>query len=186
MLKTTIRGKPGDVGSIPGSGTQRRHRRMHDEFTPPPTQRAFWPVADGTDRLPGRPLVSTPDRNPAWLWTARYQNKNVGAYDMAAVRITLGYPRFRLGYEIAATMMELAPSRAMFRMTDVAEFATAYRAKLDVVGFDMIVGRLRALHEDTGQPVVLLCFEKPGEWCHRFELSAWLAERGVVVVELCE
>jgi hypothetical protein len=124
-----------------------------------------------------------------WLWTARYQNRNIAHYELAAVRITLGHPRFRLGYALAATMMELTPSRAMFGMTDVAEFSTAYRAKMQTHGIEAIVARLQSLHETTGRPLVLCCFEdlrKPDEWCHRTTLGRILSEHGLPVMELAE
>jgi hypothetical protein len=133
--------------------------------------------------------TATPDTMPdVWLWTARYQNRNIAHYELAAVRITLGHPRFRLGYALAATMMELAPPREALDAPP-AELETACRAKMQTHGIETIVARLRSLHETTSRPLVLCCFEdlrKPGEWCHRTTLATVLAEHGLPVVELAE
>lgn len=125
------------------------------------------------------PNISSPDERPdVWLWTARYQNKAIARFNMAAVRITLGHPRFKLPYPIAATMRELAPDRAWFH-APAEVFREKYLEKLEDVGFERIIGKLRALHEDTGQPLVLLCFERVGEDCHRFQLATWLESQGL-------
>jgi len=46
---------------------------------------------------------------------------------------------------------------------------------LDVVDFNEIKGRL----EQLGGDVVLLCFERPGSFCHRHLIAKWLSENGL-------
>jgi hypothetical protein len=99
---------------------------------------------------------------------------------MVAVRITLGAPRFKLRYPIAASLRELAPDRSWFH-APAQEFRAAYLAKLEAAGYDAILSRLRELHDTAGRPVILLCYEdlrKPDLECHRTQLTRWLRSKG--------
>jgi uncharacterized protein (DUF488 family) len=50
---------------------------------------------------------------------------------------------------------------------------------------DAILGRLARISQENGElPLVLLCYEPAGEFCHRHVLAAWLRERGVEIREL--
>lgn len=95
------------------------------------------------------------------------------------VRITLGKPRFRLGYEYEEIRL-LAPPPRVFALRDEAEFKAAYRQHLDAVGME----RLRRVFErvggeHSGQRLVLLCFENvlAGESCHRRMFAQWWKEQ---------
>lgn len=69
--------------------------------------------------------------------TSRYQARSlVTESGLAPVRVTLGRPRFELGYELAGTLMRLAPAPMDFRAIrdgeiDSQEFEARYLAKLD-------------------------------------------------------
>ena len=124
------------------------------------------------------------------IWTSRYQNRDaIVASGFLPVGITLGPPRFRLGYGLAARLRELAPAGYMFEMEDEGEFRRLYRARLH----RLTVTRAAALLQEVsdahgGRPLVLLCFEdvtQPGEWCHRRIFAGWWAEKtGEEVPEL--
>jgi hypothetical protein len=106
------------------------------------------------------------------------------------IRTTVGAPRFALGYPIAGHWKTVTPDRAMLSadLTEAA-FRDAYQAKLDRVGFDAIMAEAEAFTAAHGDNrLVCLCFDdltKPGNWCHRSMLGAWLTDRGVPVIELC-
>ncbi len=128
---------------------------------------------------------------PLNLYTARYSNKNLAAHPGAKVRITIGYPRFKLAYPLAGTIHDLAPERSMFGRTE-AEFTVLYRARLEALGgvqyFDQL---LRATAQQAGaDALVLLCFEdlrKADLFCHRRVFAAWWEEQtGQPVEELDE
>jgi uncharacterized protein (DUF488 family) len=56
---------------------------------------------------------------------------------------------------------------------------------LEEVGLETIRGRLMRIGEEAGGlPLVLLCYEREDEFCHRHVLSAWLRERDVEIREL--
>ncbi|MER6011505.1 DUF488 family protein [Streptomyces bluensis] len=108
------------------------------------------------------------------LFTNRYQ-----AYQPpqgVPVRITLGAPRFKLGYSLTHSVRELAPRREYLSQPE-PEFKTAYRADLDQFGPERIAARLRQITQAEGDHrLVLLCFEDladPAQWCHRRIFAAW-------------
>ena len=73
----------------------------------------------------------------------------------------------------------LAPTRQMLKMGE-AEYRAAYQEILD---------RLdpRKVYQELGEDAVLLCWEKPGEFCHRRLVAEWLEEHlGVTIIELRE
>ncbi len=101
-------------------------------------------------------------------------------------RITVGYPRFRLRYQVDATIRELAPHGLMSKDISRPDFERLYRERLDGFGVDHILGLLEQARALTpSRQVAVLCFESVGQLCHRRTLAAWLAERaGLVVPEL--
>jgi hypothetical protein len=126
-----------------------------------------------------------------WIYTARYSNRTIAPSGLTPIRITLGAPRFRLPYRIAETDKRFAPSRELFHTHDRAIFEPAMREQLDRELGDRALDVLRGYDEAHGtNGLVLLCFEdlrKPGVWCHRQILAAWIEERfGMVVPELPE
>jgi Protein of unknown function, DUF488 len=122
-------------------------------------------------------------------FTSRYQSSAlIAARGAAPLRITLGPPRFRLGYELAGSIPRLAPRRAYFRLA-CEEFRAEYLDDLQGrLGPDGVLELLARANETTpGDGIVLLCFENvlEGAACHRSMLADWLqTERGLVIPEL--
>ena len=121
------------------------------------------------------------------IFTSRYANPELRSLKYTAVRISLGLPRWKLGYEIAGAIDELMPS-GIFGIEDYEEFLRRYCEKLDAIGVDKIRGKLRQF-EKLGKPVVLLCFEdiRKGDWnwCHRNMFALWWKyHTGEVISEL--
>jgi hypothetical protein len=125
------------------------------------------------------------------LFTARYTNKTLATHPAAKVRITVRHPRFRLSYQLAGKIPELAPTRDMFGKTE-AEFTVSYTALLvERGGVEHLTQRFASIAAETGSDdLVLLCFEDlrtPGLFCHRRVFASWwLESTGQVVVELPE
>jgi hypothetical protein len=123
------------------------------------------------------------------VFTSRYQNGAViiecGA---VPVRITRGFPRFRLAYQLGGSIPELAPTREEFGINHRREFTAAYHARLDGLGCDAVRELLKRVSDaNDGRDLVLLCFEdvRSGDWCHRLVLAEWLESRcGLDVSEL--
>ena len=121
------------------------------------------------------------------IFTSRYANPELNSCKYTAVRISLGLPKWKLGYEIAGAIDELMP-RGIFGIEDYDEFHRRYFEKLDAIGVDKIREKLRQF-EKLGKPVVLLCFEdiRKGawNWCHRNMFASWWEyNTGEIISEL--
>lgn len=119
--------------------------------------------------------------------TSRYHARDlILASGLAPVRVTVGAPKFPLGFDLAGASSMLAPHGAFGRDLDDQEFAAVYRQRLDRFGVDAIRSQLQTLAGDA-PGVVLLCFEDvhAGQSCHRRVFARWWEERtGEEVPEL--
>lgn len=124
------------------------------------------------------------------IWISRYSNKELLNGNYFPVGISIGRPRFKLGYTLREQCYSLAPKRYMLNM-DIENFKKAYYEKLEGIGTDQIIGIVNNLDErarSEGKELVLLCFEDVrvvGEWCHRTIFAQWWAEKtGGTIEEL--
>lgn len=124
------------------------------------------------------------------IWTSRYSNKELSNERHYPVGISIGQPRFRLGYELREQCYSLAPKGYMLNM-DIEAFKKAYYGKLEGIGKDRIISMVTKLDErarSEGKELVLLCFEDvrvESDWCHRTIFAEWWAENvGEIIKEL--
>ena len=121
------------------------------------------------------------------LYTSRYQNKELERGQYTAVRITRGSPRFKLGYTLAGSIMELAPSKELFYEKDGSLFREKFIGQLEEVGVGAVAAALEKFRA-MGKDVVLCCFEDvriPGQRCHRIVFADWWQKKtGESVAEL--
>ena len=119
------------------------------------------------------------------LYTSRWQNKELADLDATPVGISRGVPRWRTPFRYRMLRM-LAPSREIFGIEDPEEFEVAYTAQLDEIGSEKILQALERINAEHGsKPLVLLCWERPGEPCHRrLWASWWFEQTGQEVPEL--
>lgn len=123
------------------------------------------------------------------IWTSRYSNPELKSGAYTAVRISVGTPRWRLGYNLAGEITELMPW-GLREISDMEIFRAKYTARLEEVGVDRIATALRRF-ESFGKPVVLLCYEdirKGGDnWCHRTMFAEWwFKQTGEEISELVD
>ena len=124
------------------------------------------------------------------LATSRYAARDLILQSARVpVGITVGNPRWPLGYQLACNLRALAPTRSMLGLpTDI--FEQTYRARLDDLGVEAIRALLQTCCDDVGnERLLLLCFEnldgEPGKSCHRRMFATWWTEHtGAVVPEL--
>lgn len=122
------------------------------------------------------------------IWTSRYSNKELSNGNYYLVGISIGKPRFQLGYELSEQCYSLAPKGCMLNM-DIERFKQAYYEKLESIGIKKIVNMVTRLDErakSEGKELVLLCFEDvrvEGDWCHRTIFAEWWAENAGEVIE---
>ena len=119
------------------------------------------------------------------LFTSRWANRDLAHLDVTPVGISRGVPRWRLPYRYKKLPM-LAPSREAFRIEDPKEFERVYRTELEEIGAERITQALRVIsQEHGGKPLVCLCWERSGEFCHRRVWADWwLEQTGQRVPEL--
>lgn len=95
--------------------------------------------------------------------------------DKKAVAISQGIPKWFKGRSYKA----LAPSWNLVRVKDEDEYTRRYRQEaLDRLSPQKVL-------DDLGKDAVLLCWEKPGDFCHRRLVAEWLEKAiGITVPEL--
>jgi hypothetical protein len=120
--------------------------------------------------------------------TSRYANRAaILASGLRPIRISIGAPRWPVGYELAGSLPSLMPTRPMLKM-EIGPYREMYLARLEVHGVERIAAELEALQTPEAPGLVLLCFEdltKPGEWCHRrIFADYWEEKTGISIPEL--
>lgn len=95
-----------------------------------------------------------------------------------AVSISVGVPKWYTGRQnrIVAPPWALVDSYKR-GLTTKEDYARIYREQLDKLGEEKV---LCGFQEGD----ILLCWEKPNEFCHRHILAEWLKERGHIVTEI--
>jgi len=102
--------------------------------------------------------------------------------------IPVSIARFPPKWFAGAEIRDLAPSKKLLGQArsgriDQAEYTTRYFAEIrERYSPETLVRQLARDFDD--RDVVLLCFEKKGEFCHRRLVAAWLEDQlGIVVPE---
>lgn len=120
------------------------------------------------------------------MYVSRFSNPELKSGAYTAVRISLGIPKWPLGYEVAGAINDLMPY-GLFNKYSHGEFVVRYKERLDRFGVDRIWNDLKPF-EALGKPVVLLCYEDvrvEGQTCHRTTFAEWWREQtGEIVDEL--
>lgn len=123
------------------------------------------------------------------IYTSRFSNPELKTGKYTAVRISVGSPRWAVGYQINGAMSELMPKGIYGKYdNDKAAYEVEYRKRLDYFGVQHIREQLASFSR-LGNDVVLLCYEdiRKGEndWCHRTMFAKWWFEKtGEVIPEL--
>ena len=124
------------------------------------------------------------------IWISRYSNKELQNGKYYPVGISIGQPKFPLGYQLRNQCYSLAPKGYMLNM-DIERFKPAYYDKLEGIGKQRIIDMVYKMDRDAraeGKELVLLCYEDvrvPGDWCHRTVFAEWWAENtGEIIEEL--
>jgi hypothetical protein len=106
------------------------------------------------------------------MFTSYFANAKKLPPDLVPVSIARGSPRWFTGTK----ELRMAPSRAMLKMQ---------KPEYDA-GFAEILAKLdpEEIYQTLGENAVLLCWEKPGDACHRRLVAEWLeAALGIVIPE---
>ena len=115
------------------------------------------------------------------IWTSRYSNRELQSGKYYPVGISLGVPKWPVGYEIKEQCYSLAPKGYMLNL-EKEQYRAEYFKKLENIGNEKIVdivSRLDNRAQSEGKELVLLCYEDvrlPDDWCHRTMFAEWWAE----------
>lgn len=122
------------------------------------------------------------------IYVSRYSNKELQSGKYTAVRISVGTPRWNLGYHIDGEIKDLMPF-GLLGLKSKEEYERRYIERLRRVGADRIGKQLKEF-EALGKDVVLLCYEdvrNPESWCHRTMFAEWwLRQTGEKIEELTD
>lgn len=120
------------------------------------------------------------------VWTGYYaQMKKYVKADLVPVSIAYGTPVWYMG----ETCFELAPSRKLLvsykkGLVDQEEYTKQYLQFLKTVDWSLTIGKLFDISDKhQGKDLVLCCFEKPDDFCHRHLLAEYLTKHGMDVEE---
>jgi hypothetical protein len=106
------------------------------------------------------------------MWTSCFSKVKTLPADVEPVGISRGIPAWYKGRR----ELRLAPSREMLKMSD-ADYDRHFAPMLAALD-------PREVYDALGPNAVLLCWERPGQACHRRTVAAWFQEYlGVVVPE---
>lgn len=108
-------------------------------------------------------------------YTSRYSNPELRTKKYTAVRISLGTPKWDVGYDLNGELADLMPFGLLNKFEEYKDFEKAYFSRLDAKGVKRILNQLYHF-ENYGKDVVLLCYEdirKEDEWCHRRTFADW-------------
>lgn len=78
----------------------------------------------------------------------------------------------------------LAPTPYMVKEASREEYIRMYKAICQSVNIELLIRQLSDIGD--GKDVALLCYERPGQFCHRHMLAEYLTEHGIPVNEFKE
>ena len=101
-------------------------------------------------------------------------NFKIAGHLPQAVAISRGIPNGWQGRRYQA----LAPPRELIKIMEPERFIPLYRAQV----LDKL-DPMKMIRDLGGDDFILLCWEPPGEFCHRRVVAAWLRKHTGVLIE---
>ena len=114
------------------------------------------------------------------IYTSYFGNlKKLTQGGVMPINISLYPPKWFRG----SSLMYLAPKSFMLAKNISEEYYTKIFNEqiIPAVSLPMLVKDIET--RSQGKDVALLCYEKPGEFCHRHLVASWLNKKGYVVEE---
>lgn len=109
------------------------------------------------------------------IYTSYFGNikKLCGLFPISIARITPPFLNI-------ASYIKLAPTFSMLKMP-IDKYLLEYNKILENLDPNKVIEDLNEIA--GGKPLVLLCYEKPNEFCHRQLVSAWLKDKLNIEIE---
>jgi len=110
------------------------------------------------------------------IYTSRYSNPELRKGIYTAVRISLGTPKWSIGYPLTGELKDLMPFGLLNKYELYEDFKREYFMRLDRIGVSRIRSQLQQ-YEDIRKG--------PENWCHRTAFAEWwLLKTGEAIKEL--
>lgn len=107
---------------------------------------------------------------PKTIYTSYYANVKNLPPEMVPVAISVGIPKYYEG----KTNKNLAPTWAMMKKPR-ADYDRLFLAHLETLDPQYV-------YDSLPDNAVLLCYEKPNDWCHRRAVAEWLEKHLNIIV----
>jgi hypothetical protein len=85
------------------------------------------------------------------------------------ISISQGQPKW---IESIKTFKKLAPTWAMVKMEDEKDYVSAFNKHLSKLDPNAVYEELQSL-VPQGEEAIIMCFEKPSDFCHRHIVAKW-------------
>src|SRR5690554_3546634 len=109
------------------------------------------------------------------IYTSYYGNiRKLGNNRIIPVGISLGIPKWFNGHNLRY----LAPTYKILQLATQEEYIPAYIKLLENMDMERFRFDLTVISEsEGGKDIALLCYEKPGDFCHRRIFADWMKEK---------
>ena len=117
------------------------------------------------------------------IYTSYFRKaEEIKAAGLATISIAQHQPRWIKPGVIDGVIQALAPDAEWLAWaeSDREKYLKYYHARLAVLDVEEITARIAEIA--AGKAAVLLCYERPGEFCHRRIVANWLEEHAGIVV----
>jgi hypothetical protein len=109
-----------------------------------------------------------------WGQVIRYAKEREDKPAFVPVQIAVGAPRGVAWARNVPRISELAPYGLLKKpRLEGEEFRSRYLERLQKSGAQAIQARFEAVYAEYQVPLLLLCWEPPGEPCHRRDFARW-------------
>lgn len=118
------------------------------------------------------------------LYTSYYAKKDkIDTDNYAYVSISVGTPKWSLPYPLEHCYV-LKPFSIFGKYDNMIDYEREYRKCLDKIGVQKINFALNQIKQKTGKEnLILLCYEKDKNECHRWTFAKWWMEKTGEIVE---
>jgi len=86
--------------------------------------------------------------------------------------VTISIARFNRYYS-GASFKQLAPAAEIIHLPE-DQYKPIYSKQLSLLSKEGVYNQIKQL--SGGKDCILLCYEKPGDFCHRHMVASWLAD----------
>ena len=115
------------------------------------------------------------------IYTSYFANHRNFPKNFTPVSIALYPPKYWSGH----SYNKLSPSKELLEhvksTNDHDHYTTQFNSYLSTINPHQVLSEIRQLF---GEDIILLCYEKPSDFCHRHLIRNWLQSHDIPITEL--